>query len=129
MCVEKFRFDLDLDRGLMTLVMCGFWDFTTLEQFAVALPAALRALKATRRRTAMLVDMREFPVQAHDLVERQERILFEVSPLFPDRSALIVSSALFQLQAERVAGKFGHRVFGAMAPALDWLREEHAEAA
>jgi hypothetical protein len=128
-CVEKFRFDFDFDRGLLTIAMSGFWDFTTLEQFAVALPAALRALTAARRHTALLVDMRDFPVQARELVAQQERILFDVSPLFPERGALVVSSALFQLQAERVAGNFGHRVFRSMGPALDWLLEEYAEAA
>lgn len=129
MSVEKFSFNLDRDRALLTVVMSDFWDMATVKEYALRVTEQLRELKRLGRPTACLVDVREHSVQPKAVTDYQQKIVVELGPLHADRVAIVASSALLRIQTQRICAQRQHLVFDAIEPALAWLLGERAEVA
>lgn len=118
-----FEFELDTPKRLLTIRLHGFWDMPTVEGYGEALPHHLRQLRRLPPPRACLVDARDFAIQARAVADRQAEIVTEALPLYPERTARVVSSAISHKQAARMSASSSHRVFDGIEPALSWLLE------
>lgn len=122
--MSDFEFELDIPQRLLTVRLLGFWKLETVELYGQDLAAHLRDLRRLSPPRACLVDARSFSIQAKDIAERQVQTVTTLLPLYPERTARVVASAIAHKQAARMATNFSHRVFDSLDEAMAWLREK-----
>ncbi|MBW8744094.1 MAG: hypothetical protein JF628_07075 [Sphingomonas sp.] len=122
--MPDFEFDLDAPQGLLTVRLLGFWNVETVARYGQELAAHLQKLAQLRPPRACLVDARSFAIQTKEVAERQVQIVGSLLPLYPERTARVVGSAIARQQASRMATNSSHRVFDSIDDALQWLREK-----
>jgi len=127
--VQKFEIVLDTHRRLLTVTLRGFWDVQTYRAYDAELTAQLARLNQIRAAKACLVDAREFAVQSKEVADLMMEGVAKRLPLYPERTARLVSCAISRSQAARMANTTNQRVFESPADALDWLLDGHAAAA
>lgn len=120
---DDFEFELDPTKRLLTIRLRGFWDMATVERYGEALPNHLRQLRRLPPPRACLVDAREFAIQGKATADRQVEIVTAALPLYPERTARVVSGAISHKQAARMSNSASHRVFDQIESALSWLME------
>ena len=117
----KYRFDYDPHRNLVRVMIRDFWTPETVREFAVAAGAKATAVRAIRADYDVLIDSREFPVQANDVADLLPTIAEAGLSLTSGRAASVVGSHLNKLQAERTQTHPRFGVFMTMEDAEAWL--------
>ncbi|WP_422056950.1 hypothetical protein [Sphingomonas sp.] len=117
----NFQIDYDARRNRIVAVIHGFWTVETVHAFAAAAGAKAGEVRTFRRDYDILVDSRDFPVQANDVADLLPQIAEGGLALTTGRAASVVGSRLNKLQAERTQSHPRLRIFMAMAEAEAWL--------
>ena len=119
--VSEFEFSLDRDRRLLTVAIHGFWDVQIYRAYDARLRVELAGLKRLPPPRACMVDARDFAIQSMEVANLMREGVAERLPLYPERTARLVSRAISHTQAARMTNDVGHRVFDDIEPAMDWL--------
>ena len=127
--MPKFEIILDPHQRLLTVTLRGFWDAQTYRDYDAEVTAQLRRLSQLKPAKACLVDAREFAVQSKEVADLMIEGVAKRLPLYPERTARIVSCAISRSQAARMANTTDQRVFESVEEALDWLLDRRAAAA
>lgn len=119
----SFRFDCDpaLDRILVWV--SGLWTVDITRKFARAAGAKAREVRAISDEYDILIDSRDFPVQAQDVAMLLPGIANAGLALTSGRAASVVGSQLNRFQAERTQTNPRFRIFMTMPDAIAWLAE------
>ena len=124
-----FTIEVDEQAAILHLKLTGFWTPDTMRQFAAALVPAVERLQRRCATYSVLSDSTEFPVQSPEVGEGFERIMAAGASRTRGRTAIIVSTMLNKLQAQRVFRSPNVRIFLDRDGALAWLAEPPAAAA
>lgn len=119
----QFRLDYDPARNRILAEVRGFWTLDTVRDFAAAAGAKAQEVRALRSDYDLLVDSRDFPVQAHDVADLLVSIADAALSLTSGRAASVVGSHLNKLQAERTQTHPRLGIFMTMAEAEAWLAQ------
>lgn len=121
---DRFTISVDRRRGMVKIVMNGFFTADDIEDFLEARREAHASLGWPRYRHLTMNDVREMKIQAQEVVERFQNLLAD--PEYRSRRlAFIVGPTLARLQLERaLAGRDDARCFEDPAEAEAWLFEE-----
>ena len=119
----KFGLDYDPGRNRVTVLMRDLWTVETVREFAAASGIFAQKTRAIRDDYDILVDSRDFPVQANDVADLLPSITQAGLTLTSGRAASVVHSHLNKLQAERTQTHPRMRIFMTMAEAEAWLAE------
>jgi len=119
----KFRFDYDPRRNRVTVLMRDLWTVETVREFAAASGIFAQKTRVIRDDYDILIDSRDFPVQANDVADLLPSIAQAGLTLTSGRAASVVHSRLNKLQAERTQTHPRMRIFMTMAEAEAWLAE------
>lgn len=127
--MSKFEIVLDAHRRLLTVTLRGFWDVSTYRDYDAELTGQLRRLNQVKAAKACLVDAREFAIQSKEVADLMIEGVAQRLPLYPERTARIVSCAISRSQAARMGKTSDQRVYDSVDEALDWLLDRRAAAA
>ena len=116
-----YTIDVLNERPLLRITMRGFWTMETFNAYVRDCGAAIQKLVAGHGRFDMLSDCNGFPVQGPDVSAGFERLKEMGSPAPQNRIAIVSSSALSRMQAERLMGGPHSRIFASEIAALEWL--------
>lgn len=119
----KFRLDYDPRRNRILIDIRDFWTVETVHAFAAAAGAKAQEVRAIRDDYDVLIDSRDFPVQANDVADLLPSIAEAGLTLTSGRAASVVGSHLNKLQAERTQTHPRMRIFMTMEEAEAWLAE------
>lgn len=117
----KFQLDYDPRRNRILAVIRDFWTVETVQEFAAATGAKAQEVRAIRDDYDVLIDSRDFPVQANDVAGLLPQIAEGGLALTTGRAASVVGSRLNKMQAERTQTHPRLRMFMTMAEAEAWL--------
>lgn len=120
---ERFRIEWDEAAGLLRIIVSGFWDLVTVEEFKGAFAVAeqdSRRVPGSSIGLRVLIDARAMRAQGQDVTSALQAA-FVRERAIPTRSAMIVESALFRLQLQRVT-QGERRFFENEGAALSWLQ-------
>ncbi len=117
----KFQIDYDPRRNRLNVEIRDFWTVETVREFAAASGARAQQVRAIRDDYDVLIDSRDFPVQANDVADLLPQIAEGGLALTTGRAASVVGSRLNKLQAERTQSHPRLRIFMTMAEAEAWL--------
>ena len=120
MLASKAPWTIGFADGVVRVVIRGFWSKTQAEQFCSELNAVLAEARRQAGEARILVDRRESPVQASDVVELLGANNARLEP--DDRVALVVDSQLAQMQLRRVLVHARTELFRDIRSAETWLR-------
>ena len=96
-----------------------------LEQFKVRVEAEQEAIRRTGLRPLFLIDVRQHGVQGRDVVEGLQAFARSASSR-ATKTAVVVESALYRLQAARIGSEPDHAIFRSDAEARRWLLASEA---
>ena len=119
----KFRLDYDPRRNRILIDIRDFWTVETVHAFAAAAGAKAQEVRGLRGDYDVLIDSRDFPVQANDVADLLPSISEAGLTLTSGRAASVVGSHLNKLQAERTQTHPRMRIFMTMEEAEAWLAE------
>lgn len=119
----KFRFDYDSRRNRVLIHIRDFWTVETVRAFAAAAGAKAQEVRAIRDDYDVLIDSRDFPVQANAVADLLPSIAEAGLTLTSGRAASVVGSHLNKLQAERTQTHPRMRIFMTVEEAEAWLGE------
>ncbi len=125
----KYSFAYDRDRNILHATVRDFWTLKTVRDFAAASGAKANEVRAIRDDFNVLIDSRDFPVQANDVANLLPVIADAGLSLTSGRAASVVGSHLNKLQAERTQTHPRFGVFMTMEAAEAWLAAPPAEPA
>jgi len=117
----SYTIDVQNDPPLLRVAMRGFWTMDTFNAYVRDCGAAMHKLIARHGRFDMLSECNDYPIQGPDVSAAFERLKDMGDQTAQNRIAVVTSSALGRLQAERLIGNQHSRVFGSEAAALEWL--------
>ncbi|NIJ67439.1 hypothetical protein FHR20_004423 [Sphingomonas leidyi] len=120
----RFRFDYDPRRNRILVHIRDFWTMETVRAFAAAAGAKAQEVRAIRDDYDVLIDSRDFPVQANDVADLLPSIAEAGLTLTSGRAASVVGSHLNKLQAERTQTHPRMRIFMTVEEAEAWLSGE-----
>ena len=124
-----FTIEADEQAALLRLKLTGFWTAETLRQFVAVLLPAVERMQRGCASYSVLSDSTEFPVQSPELGEGFARIMATGAARTRGRTAILVSTMLNKIQAQRVFRGPNIRIFLDRDEALAWLAEPMAAAA
>jgi len=122
--VDAFAFHIDPHRSLLTVVLCGFWDLPTYLAYDAQISEYLKILGHLSSPRGCLIDAREFAVQSQKVMNTMIEGLHRRLPLYPERTARVVTTAVARSQALRVGNEVGQGLFSTIEAATAWLMEE-----
>ncbi|MCA1198284.1 hypothetical protein K9B35_09920 [Sphingomonas sp. R647] len=117
----KFQIDYDPRRNRLNVEIRDFWTVETVRDFAAASGAKAQQARAIRDDYDVLIDSRDFPVQANEVADLLPQIAEGGLALTTGRAASVVGSRLNKMQAERTQSHPRLRIFMTMAEAEAWL--------
>lgn len=117
----SFRLAYDPGRNRIRIDIRGFWTVETVHAFAAAAGAKAMEVRAIRDDYDVLIDSRDFPVQANEVADLLPRIAEGGLALTTGRAASVVGSHLNKLQAERTQTHPRLKIFLTMKDAEAWL--------
>ena len=122
-------YTIETDEGLrfLHIVMRGYWNQPTFDDFAHAYEKALMHMHRTGGLEIALIDGREFAVQSRSISEQFWALITRHKPWLAKRTASVVAGHLNKLQAERAGGELAAHYFTDMAEARAWLFGEAAK--
>ena len=120
-----FIIDVDRAKGLISAKAYQFWTLAVLEQFEARVRAEQDAIRRSGLRPLFLIDVREHGVQSREVVEGLQKFA-DSEHCRPTKTAIIVESALYRLQAARIGAAPHHATFRDEHDALEWLLQDEA---
>ncbi len=117
----KFHHDYDPLRNRVLVTIRDFWTVETVREFAAASAAKAQETRAIRTDYDILIDSRDFPVQANDVADLLPAVANGGLALTSGRAASVVGSTLNKLQAERTQTHPRMKIFLTMDEAEAWL--------
>jgi hypothetical protein len=115
-----FNFKHEPELAMLTATRRGLWSVDTVVAYEVALRRELALLKASSGPTSFIIDIRSTVAQPLAVAEALRTMVAGLGELHADRTAVVSSSGIAQLQARQVAN-LTTEVFPSMAPARDWV--------
>jgi hypothetical protein len=119
--MSAYSIQKDAGQRLLNIVMRGYWDQSTFDQFAAEYSQSMRAMHMTGGLKFALVDGREFAVQSKEISEQFRDLIARNAPYHAERTATVVPTHLNKLQAERAGDKLEACYFIDMDKATAWL--------
>jgi hypothetical protein len=121
--LAKFEIKYLADKRILTWRLRGFWTEETALEFQQAVDGEMAKVRRTCARFACLSDTRDFPVQTEKVMD----ILARQSATHEGarKMAIVVSSALNTLQAQRSFSSDRVKVFQNLGEATHWLADKH----
>lgn len=116
-----YTIDVQNDPPLIRVVMRGFWSIDTFQAYLRDCGAAIETLVARHGRFDTLGDCNDFPIQGPEVSAAFEQLKATSEKTPQNRIAIVTSSALGRMQAERIVGNAHSRIFSSEAAALQWL--------
>ena len=120
--VNSLPFTLEVDRpsGLICAAAYEFWTLATLERFKARVQAEQEAIRRSGLRPLFLIDVRQHGVQSREVVEGLQAFARRGS-CRAMKTAVVVESALYRFQAERIGSEPDHSIFRNYDEARQWL--------
>ena len=100
-----------------------FWTLPILERFKVCVQAEQEAVRRSGLRPLFLIDVRQHGVQSREVVEGLQAFARSGS-CRATKTAVVVESALYRFQAERIGSEPDHSIFRNDDEARQWLLAE-----
>lgn len=127
MYTNPFIIEVDRSKGLISAMAYQFWTLAILEQFEVQVRAEQDMIRRSGKKPLFLIDVRKHGVQSREVVDGLQKFADSAS-CRATKTAVIVESALYRLQATRIGSVPHHAIFRDEHEALDWLLKDEANA-
>ena len=112
----------DEDQRLILLKLEGFWHPETIADFSAALVSKAKEVgRRSSRPFSMLSDGTNFPVQSAMVATGFVDLMNQLSPIVTGRMAIVASSTLNRMQAQRIFTDPKIEVFATREEATAWL--------
>lgn len=121
-----YQISYDSSERILHLELEGFWSATTLALFTAELLLRTTPLKMRRISYAVLSDSTKFPVQSSLVAQGLGRIMAKGAETHLGPTAIVVSSHLNKMQAERAMKGNRLQVFLNKTDTRAWLSAEQA---
>lgn len=121
-----FTIEVDRSTGVIRATAYEFWTLATLAQYEAAVVAAQGAVRRSGLGPLLLIDVRRHGVQSREVVQGLQRFAGSTHGRTM-KTALIVESALYRLQAARIGSSAHHAMFQNDDDALAWLLEREGD--
>lgn len=115
-----FTIEVDRSSGLICAAAYEFWTSAILEQFKVRMQAEQEVIRRSGLRPLLLIDVRQHGVQSREIVEGLQAFARSAS-FRATKTAVVVESALYRLQAARIGSEHDHAIFRSDDEARRWL--------
>lgn len=115
-------FTFDSTGQIVRLTLEGFWEVQTVTSFSREAQTRFRMARQRFGKVLVLVDARTFPVQSTKVAIAFDLAEAAMAPL-RDRMAIVASSALSKMQAQRALRGSAAAFFSAVEQAERWLLE------
>ena len=115
-----FTIEVDRSRGLICAAAYGFWTPAVLERFKVGVQTEQEAIRGSGLRPLFLIDVRRHGVQSRGVVEGLQAFA-KMASCRATKTAVVVESALYRLQAARIGSEPDHAIFSDHDAARRWL--------
>ena len=115
-----FIIEVDRSIGLICATAYEFWTLTILEQFKARVQVEQDAIRRCGLRSLLLIDVRQHGVQSREVVEGLQ-VFAKSANCRATKTAVIVESALYRLQAARIGSGPNHAIFRSHEEARLWL--------
>jgi hypothetical protein len=129
MTSERYQFDYDAGGRFLRLTLTGLWDEAVLAAFVREAAELRNRVERSGHRTdegRILIDLTGYPVQPKNITEQIAALL----PTFGERAGRVAvvrsTSALQNLQVQRLLALDKVRMFASFDEALAWLSESRA---
>ena len=119
----SFRIDFQRQEARLRWTLSGFWTVEVAHAFKAVLAAEMIKVRRTHRRFTSLSDTRGFPVQSAEVMQLLATMSRSSANNGSRKLAILVSTALNDLQANHSLASDRIRVFREEAKALDWLAQ------
>lgn len=118
-------YDIQFDphKRLLTITPDGFWNAITTAKFAAEIMSRSAYLRLRHGPCAVLVDLRQVPIQAADTISGLERLIVMTASLSVAPIAAVVGSTLAKMQFKRAFSRPNCQVFLDMDEAHSFLQE------
>ena len=110
--------------GVLRIQLAGFWDNALMSSFALEVQAAVR--RKPHASFEGLCDITDLLVQSPDIVLRFQDLLDEVRAAGMRRGAIVVTSALLKIQANRAVDASRTNFVATVADGMAWIEEMRA---
>lgn len=121
----KFSIETEAGRKLLSIVLRGNWDHSTIEAYDLKLREASHAMTLAgcpRHEILALVDAREAVAQSQQVITSYKD-RFGLPDRQPKRIATVLSSTLFKFQVRRISLP-NQKIFEDKNAAIQWLLSE-----
>ena len=115
-----FTIEVDRSSGLICAAAYEFWTPAILERFKVSVQVEQEVTRRSGLRPLFLVDVRQHGVQSKEVVESLQAFA-NSSSWRATKTAVVVESALYRLQAARIGSGPNHAIFRSVDEARQWL--------
>jgi hypothetical protein len=116
-----FEIKADVDTGIVTTVLRGFWTLATLDGFAAGMADAIGKVAPHHPVFALLSDSTEFQIQTPAVGARFAEMMTAGAAMHLGPTAIVVGTVLNKLQAERLFTDPRVRVFTDAGEARRWI--------
>ncbi|WP_380786045.1 hypothetical protein [Sphingomonas sp. R86521] len=120
-----FDFQLEPEIPLLTVTRSGSWSVDTMMAYEPLLRRELALLEISGRPRCCILDIRSTTAPAHDVGAALRAMVARLGHLRPDRIAVVSSSGIRELRAQRTASP-DYRIFASMRLAREWITEASA---
>jgi hypothetical protein len=110
----------DLSRGLVTVVLRGFWTIETLDRFRAALKAAALPIAKKEGAYLCLADASDFAVQTQESLSRFSDLSADEG-IKARKIAIVAPIGLSRMQLSRITPDDRRQIFANREEALNWL--------
>ena len=115
-----FTIEVERSSGLIRAAAYEFWTLAILERFKACVQAEQEAVRRSGLRPLFLIDVRQHGVQSREVVEGLQAFARSGS-CRATKTAVVVESALYRFQAERIGSEPDHSIFRNYDEARQWL--------
>jgi hypothetical protein len=123
---ERYKFDYNAGERFLRIKMIGVWDESVLAAFGREMAAIRNRVEQAGHRDdrgRILIDLSDYPVQPRNITDQIAALL----PTFGDRAGRVAvvlsSSALQNLQMQRLLASDKVRMFTSFDGVQEWLSE------
>ena len=115
-----FIIEVDRSSGLIRATAYEFWTLAILDQFKARVQSEQEAIRRSGQRPLFLIDVRQHGVQSREVVEGLQAFAKSAN-CRATKTAVVVESALYRLQAARIGSEPDHAIFRSDDEARGWL--------
>ena len=119
----EYSFFYDEQRVLLTLKQRSYWSMETFVRYEQDYLAQHDRIRTRHRNYRVFADCVDYPVQSIEVGEAFAALFSKLMSENKGRYAIIVSSALNRIQAQRLIPQPNVKVFTEGKAAMDWLFE------